>query len=62
MSGDAARKSAGIGRRFGAMLYDSLILVGILVVATFPFLPCLHGKVLPSRAKSARSRTSIGSG
>jgi uncharacterized RDD family membrane protein YckC len=53
MSGDAALTTAGIGRRFGAMLYDSLILVGILIVATFPFLPFLHGKVLVPREVGA---------
>jgi uncharacterized RDD family membrane protein YckC len=53
MSGDAAQRSAGIGRRFGAMLYDSVVLVGILALATLPFLPVLNGKVLAPREVGA---------
>jgi uncharacterized RDD family membrane protein YckC len=53
MSGDAAQRSAGILRRFGAMLYDSLILLGVLITATFPFLPFLNGKVLAPREVGA---------
>ena len=28
------------------MLYDGVVLVGVLVVATLPFIPLIHGKVL----------------
>lgn len=38
--------SAGMFRRMAALLYDSLIVVAILMVATLPFLPFLHGRVL----------------
>jgi len=37
---------AGVLRRLGAILYDSLICVAVLMVATIPFVPFLHGKVL----------------
>jgi uncharacterized RDD family membrane protein YckC len=53
MADAAARTSAGILRRFGAMLYDSLILIGILIIATFPFVPFLNGKVLVPREVGA---------
>jgi uncharacterized RDD family membrane protein YckC len=38
--------SAGPLRRFGAMLYDTLIVIALQFVATLPFLPFLHGRVL----------------
>jgi uncharacterized RDD family membrane protein YckC len=43
---------AGVGRRLGAMLYDTLLVIAVLAVAgTLPFLPFLHGRVLvPSEA------------
>jgi uncharacterized RDD family membrane protein YckC len=33
-------------RRFGASVYDALIVVALLAIATFPFIPFLDGKVL----------------
>lgn len=33
-------------RRLGAMLYDAVIVIGLLAVATFPALPFLDGKVI----------------
>jgi uncharacterized RDD family membrane protein YckC len=33
-------------RRFGAMVYDAVVLFGVLVLATIPFIPFLQGKVL----------------
>jgi uncharacterized RDD family membrane protein YckC len=43
---------AGVARRLGAMLYDTLLVIAVLAVAaTLPFLPFLHGRVLvPSEA------------
>ena len=37
---------AGLWRRLGAMLYDTLLIVAVLMAATVPFLPFLHGRVL----------------
>jgi uncharacterized RDD family membrane protein YckC len=37
---------AGVGRRLGALVYDTLPVVALLMVATVPFLPFLHGRVL----------------
>lgn len=37
---------AGMFRRTAALLYDSLGLVAVLMLATVPFLPFLNGKVL----------------
>jgi uncharacterized RDD family membrane protein YckC len=53
MPDDPAQRSAGIGRRFGAIVYDALILIGVLAIATFPFLPFLNGKVLVPREVGA---------
>jgi uncharacterized RDD family membrane protein YckC len=39
-------ESAGVGRRVGAIVYDTLLIVAVLMVATLPFLPFLHGRVL----------------
>lgn len=41
-----AAVSAGMFRRMAALLYDSLGLIAVLMLATVPFLPFLHGKVL----------------
>jgi len=42
---------AGVGRRLGAMVYDTLLVMAVLVVAMQPFFPFLHGRVLvPSEA------------
>lgn len=41
-----AAARAGVLRRLGAILYDTLICVAVLMVATIPFVPFLHGKVL----------------
>jgi uncharacterized RDD family membrane protein YckC len=38
--------SAGLLRRLGAACYDSLLLIAVLMIATIPFLPFLHGRVL----------------
>lgn len=38
--------SAGVFRRLGAMIYDCLPLFALLVAATLPFLPFVHGRVL----------------
>lgn len=38
--------SAGVGRRLGAMVYDALLMVAVLMIATLPFVPFLHGRVL----------------
>lgn len=37
---------AGMFRRMAALLYDSLVVVAVLMAATVPFLPFLHGRVL----------------
>lgn len=37
---------AGLGRRFGAMLYDALLVVAVLIAITFCFVPFLDGRVL----------------
>jgi uncharacterized RDD family membrane protein YckC len=43
--------SAGIARRLAALLYDALLLVGLLMVFTFAVLPFTHGSaVLPDTA------------
>ena len=38
--------NAGVLRRFGAIAYDTLIVVALLAIVTFPFIPFLGGKVL----------------
>lgn len=38
--------SAGMFRRMAALLYDSLVMVAVLMAATVPFLPFLNGRVL----------------
>ena len=44
---------AGVLRRFGAIIYDTLICVAVLMIATVPFIPFLNGKVLdPSEVGS----------
>jgi len=40
---------AGVWRRLGALVYDTLVIIAVLMVATVPFLPLLHGKVLVPR-------------
>jgi len=45
--------SAGIVRRFGAMVYDALPVLALLVIGTFPFVPFLNGKVLVPREVGA---------
>jgi len=39
-------KPAGFIRRTGAMIYDALLVLAVLMIATVPFLPFVHGKVL----------------
>lgn len=39
-------KPAGMVRRMGAMVYDALLMIAVLMIATVPFVPFLHGKVL----------------
>jgi uncharacterized RDD family membrane protein YckC len=44
---------AGVGRRFGAMLYDTLPVLALLIIGTFPFLPFIDNKVLVPREVGA---------
>lgn len=37
---------AGLLRRLGAVLYDALLLIALLIIATFPFIPLLDGRVI----------------
>lgn len=55
MSGDSveATPNAGVGRRFGAMLYDTLPVLALLIIGTFPFLPFIENKVLVPREVGA---------
>lgn len=46
---DPAPRSAGVGRRFGAMLYDSLLVAALLLVATAMLLPLTGGEAIDSR-------------
>lgn len=46
MSEAVASNSAGPLRRLGAMFYDTLLIVAILIVSTFLFVPLAGGKVL----------------
>lgn len=39
-------RPAGVVRRLGAMIYDALLVTAVLMLATVPFVPFLHGKVL----------------
>ena len=45
--------SASPWRRLGAMIYDFLLLFAVLMLATVPFLPFLHGRVLVPREVGA---------
>ncbi|HXZ48674.1 MAG TPA: RDD family protein [Usitatibacter sp.] len=38
MSGEAARRAPGLGRRLASALYDLLLAVALAIVATIPFL------------------------
>jgi uncharacterized RDD family membrane protein YckC len=38
--------NAGLLRRLGAMLYDALLVIALLVAITFAFVPFLNGRVL----------------
>src|SRR5262245_50836333 len=49
MPQDEALPAAGLWRRLGALVYDALLITAVLMVATVPFLPFLHGKVLVPR-------------
>jgi uncharacterized RDD family membrane protein YckC len=42
----SALQPAGLSRRLGAMVYDGLLVIGVLAIATVPFIPLLHGRVL----------------
>jgi uncharacterized RDD family membrane protein YckC len=44
-----ARTPAGLLRRLGALLYDSLLLLAVLIVATALFLPLTGGEALDPR-------------
>lgn len=44
---------AGVLRRVGAMVYDALPVLALLIIGTFPFVPFLHGKVLVPREVGA---------
>lgn len=48
-----AAPSAGVGRRFGAMIYDLLPVLALLIIGTFPFLPFIDNKVLVPREVGA---------
>jgi uncharacterized RDD family membrane protein YckC len=37
---------AGLLRRLGALLYDTLLVIAVLMIATIPFLPFAHGRPL----------------
>ncbi len=51
MSNPPTYAPAGPMRRLGAMLYDTLLVIAVLMVATLPFLPFVKDKVLvPSEA------------
>ena len=39
-------KPAGLLRRLGAIVYDTLIVIALLVAITFAFVPMLNGRVL----------------
>jgi uncharacterized RDD family membrane protein YckC len=41
-----AQRSAGVLRRFGAMFYDSLLVVALIMVLTVLFLPFTDGKAI----------------
>ena len=45
--------NAGVLRRIGAIVYDCLPVLALLILATFPFLPFVHGKVLVPREVGA---------
>jgi uncharacterized RDD family membrane protein YckC len=45
--------SAGLLRRLGAAVYDLLPILALLIVATVPFLPFLHGRVLVAQEVGA---------
>jgi uncharacterized RDD family membrane protein YckC len=45
-SENSERHPAGVLRRLGAIVYDTLICVAVLMLATIPFVPFLHGKVI----------------
>lgn len=53
MSAEGVLPSAGVLRRLGAMLYDCLPVLALLIIATFPFMPFVHGKVLVPREVGA---------
>jgi len=55
VSADSANplKPAGVFRRIAAVCYDCLPVLAITVVATFPFVPFLHGRVLVPREVGA---------
>jgi uncharacterized RDD family membrane protein YckC len=38
--------SAGVGRRFGAMLYDALLVIALLMIVTAAFLPLTGGEAI----------------
>ena len=44
---------AGPLRRLGAMLYDTLLVIAVLMIATLPFLPLANGRVLTPREVGA---------
>jgi uncharacterized RDD family membrane protein YckC len=41
--------TAGVGRRFGAMLYDSLVVIALLFIVTALFLPFTGGEAITPR-------------
>ncbi|MGH8185500.1 MAG: RDD family protein [Steroidobacteraceae bacterium] len=41
-----AQRSAGVWRRFGAMLYDSLLVIALMMLLTAAFLPLTGGEAI----------------
>jgi len=52
-SGAAAVATAGVFRRVASVVYDCLPIFALTVIATFAFLPFLHGRVLVPREAGA---------
>lgn len=42
----AAQRSAGVLRRFGAMFYDTLLVIALIMIVTAAFLPLTGGEAL----------------
>lgn len=53
VSGEVSLHPAGMFRRVAALVYDSLIVVAVLMVATVPFLPFIGNRVLVAQEVGA---------